>query len=70
MNFQQGQPPGAAPPPPAAALGGTSTTTTVTETHVQTNLRWDPAYVRTVPGILKLVCVVRQTTALQCGPLN
>lgn len=38
----------------------TSTTkTTITETHVQTNLRWDPNYIKTIPGILKLAAVVR-----------
>ena len=37
----------------------TTTTTTVTETHVQTNLRWDPSYVKTIPGMLKAGAVVR-----------
>lgn len=30
------------------------TTQTVTETHVQTNLRWDPGYIKSIPGALKL----------------
>ena len=51
MNFPQG---GSGGGQPAA-----TTTTTVTETHVQTNLRWDPSYIKTVPGILKGVAVVR-----------
>ena len=39
--------------------GQTTTRTTVTETQVQTNLRFDPSYLRTVPGILKLGALVR-----------
>ena len=35
------------------------TNTSITETHVQTDIRWDPGYVKTVPGILKGVAVVR-----------
>ena len=38
----------------------TTTKTTITETHVQTNLRWDPNYIKTIPGILKLAAVVRK----------
>ena len=34
------------------------TNTTVSETHVQVNLRWDPGYVQTLPGALKVVAVV------------
>ena len=34
-------------------------TQTVTETHVQTNIRWDPGYIKTIPGALKLGAVVR-----------
>ena len=36
----------------------TTTTTKVTETHVQTNIRWDPGYVKTIPGILKVAQIV------------
>ena len=39
--------------------GNTTTTTTITETHVQTNIRFDPTYVKTLPGALKLAAVVR-----------
>ena len=38
--------------------GNTTTTTTITETHVQTNIRFDPSYVKTIPGALKLAAVV------------
>ena len=41
--------------------GQTTTTTTITETHVQTNLRFDPSYIKTLPGILKVVCAVSNT---------
>lgn len=42
-----------------AAFPSQHTTTTVTtSTTVQTNLRYDPLYLRTVPGILKLCQVV------------
>lgn len=39
--------------------GQATTTTTVSETQVQTNLRFDPSYIRTVPGMLKLAALVR-----------
>ena len=38
----------------------TTTKTTITETHVQTNLRWDPSYIKSIPGALKLAAVVRK----------
>ena len=44
--------------------GNTTTTTTITETHVQTNLRFDPSYVKTLPGALKLAAVVRTSYSL------
>ena len=34
------------------------TNTSITETHVQTDIRWDPGYVKTIPGVLKGVAVV------------
>lgn len=36
----------------------TQTTVTQTSTTVQTNLRYDPTYVRTVPGALKCAQLV------------
>lgn len=45
----------------------TSTTkTTITETHVQTNLRWDPNYIKTIPGILKLAAVIINLVVFIC----
>ncbi len=58
MNFQ--------PQPGTTSAATATTTTTVTETHVQTNLRWDPGYVRTIPGILKVVQVVLNLIAFIC----
>ena len=50
--------------------GNTTTTTTITETHVQTNLRFDPSYVKTLPGALKLAAVVRTySRILNLSPL-
>ena len=40
------------------------TNTTITETHVQVNLRWDASYVKTVPGILKCLVLVRNIVSL------
>jgi hypothetical protein len=40
-----------------------SQTTTITETHVQTNIRWDPNYIKTIPGGLKLAGIVSFTIA-------
>ena len=40
------------------------TNTTITETHVQVNLRWDVGYVKTVPGILKCLVLVRNIFSL------
>ena len=34
------------------------TNTTISETHVQVNLRWDPGYIKTLPGVLKVVAIV------------
>jgi len=38
--------------------GTYSTTTTTTATTVTTNIRFDPSYIRTIPGILKIVALV------------
>ena len=37
-------------------------TQTVTETHVQTNIRFDPWYIKSIPGALKLGAVVSRGT--------
>jgi hypothetical protein len=42
------------------------TNTTVTETHVQTDLRWDPSYVKSQPGIVKLVAIVINLIGFIC----
>jgi len=39
---------------------------TVTETHVQTNLRWDPGYIKTLPGALKLAAVILDLICMIC----
>lgn len=45
-----------------------TTTVTSTETAVNTAIRWDPNYIRTIPGILKCVCVVsRIENFMFCG---
>jgi len=42
-----------------AGFPGTySTTTTTTATTVTTNIRFDPSYIRTIPGMLKIAAVV------------
>lgn len=38
----------------------TTTTTVTSNTTVQTNLRFDPSYMRTIPGILKAVQIVSE----------
>jgi len=38
----------------------------VTETHVQTNIRWDPGYVKTLPGALKVVAVIVDLVCMIC----
>ena len=58
MNYQ---------PSSAAGAGATTTTTTITETHVQTNLRWDPSYVRTLPGALKCAAVALDLIGFICA---
>ena len=40
--------------------GNTTTTTTITETHVQTNIRFDPSYIKTIQGALKVGAVVSE----------
>merc|ERR1712150_39040 len=42
-------------------------TTTITETHVQTNIRFDPSYVKTLPGALKLTAVTLNLIVFICG---
>jgi len=39
---------------------------TVTETVVQTNLRWDPAYIRSLPGALKTAAVIVNLACFIC----
>lgn len=36
----------------------TTTTTVTSNTTVQTNIRYDPIYIKTIPGILKIVQIV------------
>ena len=43
------------------------TKTQVTETHVQTNLRWDPGYIKTVPGGLKTAGVLLSLVCFLCA---
>lgn len=45
--------------------GTYSTTTVTTATTVTTNIRFDPSYVRTIPGILKIAVMVHKL--LICG---
>jgi len=47
--------------------GQTTTTTTITETHVQTNIRFDPSYLKTLPGALKLVAIILNLVVFICG---
>lgn len=39
----------------------TTTTVTTSNTTVQTNLRYDPLYIRSIPGILKCAEIVSST---------
>ena len=41
------------------ATGQTTARATVSETQVQTNLRFDPSYLSSLPGMLKLGAAVR-----------
>jgi hypothetical protein len=38
--------------------GQHTTTVTSSNTTVQTNIRYDPLYIRTIPGILKIAQIV------------
>eukprot|EP00088_Acartia_fossae_P054408 TRINITY_DN6247_c1_g1_i1.p1 TRINITY_DN6247_c1_g1~~TRINITY_DN6247_c1_g1_i1.p1 ORF type:complete len:173 (-),score=21.77 TRINITY_DN6247_c1_g1_i1:305-823(-) len=38
----------------------------VTETIVQTNIRWDPGYIKTMPGALKLGAVILDLVCMIC----
>ena len=44
----------------------TTTNTTITETHVQTDIRWDPNYIKTIPGGLKLAAVILNLIVFIC----
>ena len=41
------------------------TNTIITETHVQVNLRWDPKYLKTTPGVIKAVVIVSDERTLR-----
>lgn len=43
-----------------------SHTQVVSETHVQTNIRWDPGYILTLPGALKSAAVILDIVCLIC----
>lgn len=36
----------------------TTTTTVTSNTTIQTDIRFDPSYIKTIPGILKIVQIV------------
>lgn len=38
--------------------GRHTTTTSVTQTTISPEIRYDPSYIRTIPGILKCACLV------------
>ncbi|KAI4503525.1 hypothetical protein M0802_000928 [Mischocyttarus mexicanus] len=44
----------------------TTTTVTTTTTTIQTNVRFDPSYMRTLPGILKIVQVILNFLGFIC----
>lgn len=54
MEFRSGKP---GPPPTQASA---THDVKITETHLQTNIRWDPSYLKSIPGMLKLAAVVSQ----------
>ena len=43
----------------------TTTRTTVTETKVNLAIRWDPSYIKTIPGMLKIGQVVSQVSTVK-----
>ena len=43
------------------------TKTNITETHVQTNLRWDPSYLATHPGILRSLLATFSLVGFVCA---
>lgn len=42
------------------------TNTVITETHVQVNLRWDPSYIKTLPGGLKAGVIATNLLGFIC----
>ena len=48
----------------------TTTRTTVTETKVNLAIRWDPSYIKTIPGMLKIGAVVGQVSTVICQSLK
>jgi len=46
------------------------TQTQITETHVQVNLRWDPGYLKTLPGGLKAGALVTNLLGFICVMLS
>lgn len=48
----------------------TTTTTVTSSTSVQTDMRFDPSYIRTIPGVLKIVQMVSHEVATSTGCIN
>lgn len=47
--------------------GQTTTKMTTTETHVQTNIRFDPSYLKSIPGAIKVVALLLNLIVFICG---
>lgn len=46
--------------------GQHTTTTSVTQTTVSPDIRYDPTYIRTLPGIIKIACIVLNLIGFIC----
>ncbi|KAK9888801.1 hypothetical protein WA026_001024 [Henosepilachna vigintioctopunctata] len=46
--------------------GQHTTTTTYSSTHVITSIRWDPSYIQTLPGILKIIQILGSLIGFIC----
>lgn len=60
MEFRSGKP---GPPPTQASA---THDVKITETHLQTNIRWDPSYLKSIPGMLKLAAVIVDLVGFIC----
>ena len=50
--------------------GAYASTTVTSETRVSPEVRFDPSYIRTVPGMLKIACLVNIISSIEHSSIH